>query len=208
MLIDHIGFFLFPEQNIWRIIGRLAFPIFAYMIANGYQHTSDPKKYFLRLALFGIGFQWFFAKMVNPQLLNIFITLALGLAAIWLADTLQKKINNRYLGQILGLIIAASIAWLADWLNVDYNWYSVALIYTAWLFYQRLAFMSLSWVVINIGYAIANGGAGISIQIFSLLALIVIGFYNHRPGKSNRWFFYVFYPLHLGLLFLLAQWLG
>ena len=99
MLIDHIGFFLFPQYLIFRCIGRLVFPIFAFMISNGFSHTSDTKKYFIRLALFAVGFQWFYSQMLQTNSLNIFATLALGLAAIWFADFLKKRITNYTINQ-------------------------------------------------------------------------------------------------------------
>ena len=67
MLIDHIGLLLFPQIVVLRDIGRLAFPLFAFMLANGYRHTSNYWHYLLRLSLFAAGFQWFF-----PQLLKYF----------------------------------------------------------------------------------------------------------------------------------------
>lgn len=205
MLIDHIGFMLLPQYFFLRGIGRLAFPIFAFMIANGYRHTSNPAKYLLRLAVFAIGFQWFYAQIMHTNNLSIFATLALGLLAIWLADMARQRLSNKYLGFALALLIGAAFSFIGNWIGVDYSWYGVAMVFTAWLFYERFSILAVSWLALNIAYIWPLSFSSIHIQIYSMLALIPIFFYNDRPGKSNRWFFYIFYCAHLGILYLLQQ---
>ncbi len=207
MLIDHIGDMLLPEYRFLRIIGRLAFPIFAFMIANGYHYTSSPAKYLLRIAVFAVGFQWFYAKFASTDTLSIFATLTLGLLAIWLADLIKKQLDHKYLALVLMLIPGAAFAYLGELIAVDYGWYGVALIFTAWLFYQRLSWLALSWMALNIAYVLIYSWPGISIQVFSLGSLALIYCYNGERGKSNRWFFYIFYCVHLAILYLLQQWL-
>ena len=206
MLIDHIGVLLLPQYIILRCIGRLAFPIFAFMIANGYVHTSNPKRYLLRLALFAGGVQWFYAQILSVQTINIFATLALGLAAIWLADVLQKRLANRIVSVCGGIVVAAFICVIGEVINVDYGWYGVALIYTAWLFFRHPAGMLLAWGAVNAAFVWIMG-LGMILQSLSLLALIPISFYNGERGKSSRWFFYIFYPAHLIALYLIRIWL-
>jgi hypothetical protein len=207
MLIDHIGLLLLPELLALRGIGRLAFPLFAFMIANGYQHTANPRRYLVRLVLFAMGFQWFFSQIVASGLLNIFATLALGLSAIWLADTLRSKIADRVLGQLLGVLCALLIACLAQLIHCDYGWYGVGLIFTSWLFFTSISRLSLAWLLLNLAYAWSIGWPYGAIQMLALLTLPLIYFYNGKRGNSPRWFFYVFYPAHLILLHLIRLWL-
>ena len=77
MVVDHIGFFLYPQYTILRIIGRLSFPLFGFLIANGYKYTRDKKKYFLRLFIFANIIQTPSLFMTIP--VNIFYTLSFGI---------------------------------------------------------------------------------------------------------------------------------
>lgn len=205
MLIDHIGALLLPQYFWLRYLGRLAFPIFAFMLVNGYRYTSSPGKYLLRLSLFALGFQWFFAKIFATNMLSIFATLALGLAAIWLADTLRKKCGR--CGWIAAVAVGIAAAALGYALNVDYSWYGIALIFAVWLFYERFALLSLSWLLINLAYSWIMFGHTISIQALSLLALPLLYLYNEQPGRGNKWFFYIFYCAHLVILHLIKIYL-
>ena len=118
MTIDHIGLFLFPQFFVLRLIGRLAFPIFAWLIANGAQHARDTKLYLLRLVSFALISQipFFLAHRQLDQTLwglNIFFTLSLGLAAILLI----RKTNNK----LLHVIISIAFALIGSLLRVDYG---------------------------------------------------------------------------------------
>jgi hypothetical protein len=98
MLIDHIGYMFFPNEMIFRIIGRLAFPIFAYQIAVGYSRTSNLKKYVLRLSLFAlitqIPYSFFNPDLkFNPIHLNVLFTFitSIGLLCVYDRGILNLK---------------------------------------------------------------------------------------------------------------------
>ena len=97
MLIDHSGYLIFNRFSFMNYIGRLAFPIFAFLITEGYMHTSNLKKYFLRLLIFAIlsqiPYTLFINTFTNSFSLNTLFTLSLGLLAI----TVYSKLNNKYL---------------------------------------------------------------------------------------------------------------
>ena len=88
MLIDHIGLVLFPEVMILRCIGRLSFPIFAFLIVEGFEHTSDFKKYMVRILLFGLMSEIPYNLMISGKFIdfthqNVFFTFAIGLMMLY-----------------------------------------------------------------------------------------------------------------------------
>ena len=204
MLIDHIGLLLFPQIVVLRDIGRLSFPLFAFMLANGYRHTSNYWRYLLRLVVFAAGFQWFFALIVSPNYLNIFATMAVGLIAIRLGDEARKRLDGSY-GQVACLASGVLFCVIGELIKVDYYWYGIALIYTAWLFFDKLPALAMVWFLVTLAFAWPINLLRMS-QIFALLALVPISWYNGQRGRGNRWFFYIFYCAHLIILYLIKLW--
>lgn len=204
MLLDHIGFFFFPEQIAWRAAGRISFPLFAFMIANGWYFTTNRHNYFWRIFIFGIIIQLPFALFINSSLSNIFFTLSLGIIAIWLWDKNKKPLLRIVL--CLLTMIAASL------INADYGWYGVALILFCHIFYDDFPRLAISFVLLSlmriiIGYSQWMLGGEfptiISLQPFALLALAFIFLYDRTPGQKSRWLFFIFYPAHLAVLYLI-----
>src|SRR3989344_4945369 len=118
MLADHVGMVFFPQVLGWRIVGRLAFPIFAWLIANGYRHTSNLKGYVTRLAMLAVISQapYLLAKRINfpgPWEWNIFVTLILGLVAI----AMYQRIGSRFNKWMAVVVVAV----LAEVLRADYG---------------------------------------------------------------------------------------
>jgi len=204
MLLDHMGYFFFPEQIVWRAAGRLSFPLFAFMIANGWHFTTNRQKYFRRILIFGIIIQIPFALFIDNSIYNIFFTLSLGIVAIWLWDK-YKKPTLRIILCLIPMIAASLI-------HADYGWYGVALILICHIFYDdfprlAIAFVLASLMRILIGYSQWMLGGElptiISLQPFALLALAFIFLYDHTPGRKSRWLFFIFYPGHLAVLYLI-----
>lgn len=194
MLTDHIGVFLFPDIMLFRILGRLAFPIFAYFIAIGALHTSSAFRYLLRLGIFSLLFQWFYAKAFETEQWNIFFTLFVGLLAILITKYFynQKRV-------VIGLFLSAAIIYLGTQIDIDYGWYGVCLVYFSFLFINRKALLILSWFILNILYALPYFPE-VTVQIFSLLSLPLVLSYNGERGTVSKWFFYGFYILHILVL--------
>ncbi|MFI3170894.1 MAG: TraX family protein [Eubacteriales bacterium] len=193
MTIDHVGVILFPQYTWLRIMGRLALPIFAFLIAEGMTHTKDVKKYILRLAAFALIsevpfdfaiFKTFF--YINYQ--NIFFTLLLGALSIYIYQTW----GNLWMS-LVGVLV---LGMCADMICADYGSPAVWLIFFLYAFRGRTIYIGGSLLVFNI---LVCGG----IQTYGALALLPIMLYNGTRGKGCKYFFYWYYPIHLLLLSLI-----
>ena len=222
MLSDHIWATALSFGDWMTYIGRMAFPIFAFQIAEGFVHTSNFKKYALRLLGFAviteIPFNLFYSsRWFNPYPQNVLFTLLLGLLAIKVIDGLKKdrSLKNIALSVLLlGLILLASVVGF-----VDYNHYgvlTVIMLYLmrdfpfAWL--GQLIGMVLINIVIFEGLVFPVEIFGKTFEIpsqgFAVFALIPIWLYGNRKGKSSKilqYGFYAFYPLHMLVLFLIKH---
>ena len=204
MTIDHIGAALInplllsypsPAGEIsinWqiiyttsRLIGRLAFPIFCFLIVEGYSHTRSVSKYAFRLGLFAliseIPFDLaFYHQFFDWSQQNVFFTLFLGLLAIWSYDTLTQP--------LLRISLPMIAAFLAQFLQTDYQAYGVIFIFVLYL----LRGERLAQVLIGALFGF--------VQFTASLSFIPIYFYNGKKGRGNNKWLYWFYPLHLLLL--------
>jgi hypothetical protein len=212
MVIDHVGFiFLNPDTDLYtisRAIGRIAFVLFAYMIAEGFHNTKDLKAYILRLAVFAgllelflIGY--YFLIGVNMILnFNILWTLLFGLLSIYLFSH-----KNHYYK-----IPAILLVLLAELLDLSYGGYGVLMILFFGIYRNKITNLS-NLILLNLLFidkplytylGWANAAKFPVIQWFSVLAIIFIFLYNGQMGKYKlKWFFYLFYPAHLALLYLI-----
>ena len=202
MLIDHAGLVLFPYAGWMRIVGRLAFPIFAFCIAEGFLYTRCRWKYFLRIFVLGVGCQLVYWFAAGDTLLGILITFSISILLMWLLDRVKTAFREneacRYL--LAGAFIAAVAAVFVFCQNfdVDYGFFGILLPVWISVFTERpyrLAAMSLGLL----GLCIAEGE--ITRQWWSLCALPILALYNGKPGRYRmKYFFYIFYPAHLGIL--------
>ena len=187
MFIDHLGAIIFINNDYLRIIGRLSFPIFAFMIVEGYFHSKDIKKYFIRLGLFAIVPQIPYTIAFGPGTLNIFFTLFIGLLAIFL----EEKIANRFLKYLAVILLVI----FAQVIEVDYGFYGVLLIYIFKIFRNNFKALFFSFLILNLSVFNLY-----SFQYYSIFSLIFIRLYNGQLGLRNLWVkygFYIFYPLHI-----------
>ncbi len=205
MLCDHLGYILFHKISFMNVIGKVAFPIFAFQISEGYKYTKNLKLYFFRLFLFAIVSQVPFMLFLNSIgavtfTLNIFFTLLLGLAAITIFDKSKNK--------LLAFLVVISIMLIAQLTHCDYGWFGVVIIFLFYYFKENKIYMNISFILaVLIKYMIAYLNYPATIQIYlaiaTCLSLLFINLYNHKKGKNIKYFLYIFYPLHLMLLFLL-----
>lgn len=201
MVIDHVGAILFPDQIWMRVIGRVAFPIYAYCLAEGFRYTSDCRRYLGRLALFAIlseipfdlafyGVPFSFAHQ------NVFFTLTLGLILLWVLERCREQL-------LLCAGAFAVLCFLAQALHMDYGAGGLLMVFAFYLA-QQGASPWIGWgifVFINLfGYA---GG----VQWAAILALLPIGLYSGKAGKKKQRFFYWIYPLHLLLLWVIEKYI-
>ena len=200
MTIDHIGLILYPQIPVLRIIGRISYPLFAYLLVLGMSSTHDPGKYFNRMIYFALLSQLPFAianEIPIWQHLNIFFTLSLGIILIYLLDR-----NNILL---LVPIIAAVI------IPVDYGAYGLATI----LFLYIMRSFRRTGVILFIALNLTLIPFETTYQPLALLALPIILLHidgkltlGHSGEKAmhpliSRYFFYVYYPAHLLVLALI-----
>ena len=198
MTIDHIGAYLLPQYEMLRIIGRLAFPIFAYMIAEGCAYTKNRRKYLGTLCLVAFLYQTVYFVLSKSLYMGIFVTFSLSVAFIYVMDYVKKK--KGLFGIIFLFAALVVIAFTTDYLpriiygfSVDYGFAGVmlpALVYSVKTKRDKLFMLFLGLVLL----AVACGG----VQWYSLFALPLIALYNQKRGKIKmKSFFYIYYPLHL-----------
>lgn len=206
MLLDHIGAVFVPGYTL-RIIGRISFPIFCYLLVEGAAHTRNPKRYGIRLLigallaelpfdlLFYGGFTW------GHQ--SVMVTLLLGLIMVTWA-----RIRGRYMLPFCLCFFAA------EFMNTDYGCWGIALIGLFMItaeksrekVLQLIGMALIFWLMDS--YRIPVGPVRIPIQMFGLFAMIPIALYSGRKATANRAMqlgFYLFYPTHLMVLFLIER---
>lgn len=209
MLLDHIGAVLVPGYAL-RIIGRLAFPIFCFLLAEGVHYTQNPRKYLLRLgigvilselpfdlALFG-GWTWWYQ--------SVMVTLLLGAMALMSMNRVQNR--------MVKVLILLAFAFLAELFQTDYAGGGVLMVglfgLTRDLPHRKLVqllgmYLLCRWII-PAAY-VPFMGRPVVIEMFAILALIPIWLYSGKKVTSSKWVqwaFYLFYPVHLWILYLIA----
>ena len=137
MLLDHTGDVLFPGRMWFRYIGRLSFPIYCFLLVEGFFHTMYLSSYMLRLFVFGLVSEIpfdlaFYGVLITFRHQNVFWTLLLGLAAIALMNTVRS--DNIYVRIPVQALIAIPFCIAAQLIHSDYRWVGVGLIVSMYLF--------------------------------------------------------------------------
>lgn len=207
MTIDHIGFIFFPQVWWLRAIGRLAFPIFAYMIAEGCRYTRRRMRYWGSIALLALVCDA--AEMIAEGSLyqSVMTTFTLSVGMIYALDWAMRGENRRE--QLLRSLLPAGavllsfflcellplLLWTTDY-HVDYRFSGAllpVLIYVGKRRETRLALAALGILATCLEF----GG----VQWYALLALLPLALYDGTRGRhAMKWLFYLYYPLHLALL--------
>ncbi|NLN82257.1 MAG: hypothetical protein GX136_06930 [Clostridiales bacterium] len=219
MLIDHTAYVLVRHQQIYiimRIIGRISFPLFCFLIVEGYFHTRSLKRYLMRLFVFALVSEAPFDMALyngifNLKKQNVFFTLFVGLAMIALIDKTidlfirknsSSAFGKKYLLTVIALILCicfvAAAAKAVSLLRTDYSVIGVLTILGYFLLRKipPLAILSVYAVHIKLGGPY---------QVYSILSALPILLYNGKKGRSMRWPFYFFYPAHLLILYALRM---
>lgn len=228
MMIDHCGKMLFPQYNIMRIIGRLAFPIYAYCIAAGCVYTKNTLRYLTRIVLIALISQPIYAVSMahtnsrmflipfaeNPigAVVNFYVyswnkpsilfSLALGILVIW-------TIRNKHL--ILTLALAVFVWQIQN--KLDYGWKGIVLMVLFYLFCSRwwislpVVFSFMAWWGLK-GTSYELFGMRFGIQMFAMCALPLIYIPTYSKIKINKWAFYLFYPVHLVIIMFADKLMG
>lgn len=195
MLIDHVGAVLIPQLVELRIIGRLAFPIYCFLLVEGAVHTSNWKKYLGRLLAFAVISEVPFdlalrGRLVDVTAQNVFFTLSFGLLAV----ILFQQLKNRTLAWGAALLLVLG----AEFLQTDYGGGGVIMILVFYLFREQVLIKAAALIMeITVGF----GG----LENYAVFALAPILCYNGKKGPDGlKYLFYVFYPAHLLVLYLLC----
>lgn len=193
MIIDHVGAVFFPEYLWFRIIGRLSFPIFCYLLVEGFFYTKNVILYMTRLLVMALISEvpfdlLFFGKILDFQHQNIFFTLFLGLLMMYVF-AVRIETPVRVISAILLMLIS-------ELLHTDYSATGLLMILVFFLFRERRMLYR------NLGVAGVNIGLMGGIQSFGAFALIPISLHNKEQGRRAKWF-YAVYPVHLLILFVL-----
>ena len=210
MILDHLAV-AFPETIPVevRIIGRLSWPIFAYLLAEGFKHTRSRRNMLLRLAAFALISEIPYDIVAGNPLdflanTNIFYTLFLGGLAIHLFERFDL-ITGKTLAAVCGIFPAA---FLGEILGVEYGGLGVLFIFAMYFIPHktvRLIFMGifvlLQFLPLMLGVPMGEHGTifYVMAMLFSLIPILLIAQYNNQRGYRLKWLFYTAYPLHLAI---------
>ncbi len=198
MLIDHIAaVFTFSPlvTDIMRGIGRLSFPLFAFALVEGYNHTRSRSHYILRMGWFAtiteICFDLaFYGNWIDFEAQNVLFTFLISLLVLE-GYSRYKEQGFGFLFVIIGMFVAAL-------LRTDHHLFGVLMVFSFHYYRNRPQGYIVAIVLINAIMALAW-----SIQLVAVLSLPIIALYNGERGKGMKYIFYIFYPGHLLLLYLI-----
>ncbi len=200
MIIDHYGAIFYNGVDSYRIIGRLAFPIYCFLLVEGFIHTKNFKKYAERLLIFALiselPFDLAFYGELGFQHQNIFFTLFFGLVAMYFLDIYPK-----YTKKIFILYIALLLATV---LAVDYSF--IGILYIMTFYFTKNLKKKRRFLIVGITLFIINLITGSSLQHYAIFALPILYLYNGKPGLKHKVvqvLFYAAYPLHLIVFYLI-----
>ncbi len=194
MLVDHVGRLFFPTEDIWVIIGRIAFPLFAFLIAVGFMHTKNVFSYMQRLFWFGIIAQIPHILLMYhaglPYKFNILFTLLFGVIALY---ALTKK------SLWFSIALIATIGIIMQLGNFEYGAYGLVLIIANFFFLKHKKIGATLLAGVHVGYTYLLHSLHLfTLQIFGTLSIPFLFLYNGEKGTIvPRSFFYWFYPGHM-----------
>lgn len=219
MLSDHVGVVLFPSAVWLRVIGRLAYPIFAFFIAQGCRYTKNKLRRFLNIFVLGVLCELCFVTFSHEYYGNILLTFSISVLLIYLFDAVKKSFyKNKVYFALLSVAFVLSLVLVylyCRYIGVDYGFFgviaplSLTLLDSTGKAKNRIFSIDKSYVslclfsVVLLLLALSHSTP--SYQMWSLCAVVLLLFYNGERGKySLKYFFYLFYPLHLVVLQLIA----
>lgn len=204
MALDHIGV-IFPNAIILRCLGRLAFPIYAYMIAEGCRYTKNRKKYFGMIAVMAVVFQIVYFFFMNSIYQSILVNFSLSIATIFAIDSFFK--NKKALNRVIMILIVCVAVFIEvgfpiifeeQGFYIDYNVWGFLLPILVYFAPSKLLRVCTTGVLLIVMTIVS----GKDIQWFSLFTVPLLMLYNETRGsKKLKYLFYIFYPLHLVIIY-------
>ena len=202
MTIDHVGAYLLPQFRILRYIGRLAMPIFAWMVAEGCQYTKSRLRYFLTMAGVALVMQTVEYVFRNSLQQCILVSFSLSILMIWAVDVASRKQN--FLSVCVMGLVFCGVTYICHFMHipgfsVDYGIMGAMLPVAVYLGRNKSEKLILSAIM---QAAVAMTSAVPETQWFSLFSLLLLALYNGKRGKKGmKYLFYLYYPLHLVVLY-------
>lgn len=222
MLIDHIGAVVWlryildmqghissVEQynsmvtlyRVMRGIGRIAFPIYCFLLVEGFQKTRNLKKYILRLGVFALIAEVpfdlaFTARVFSLSYQSVMLTLLVGVLTMWGVSLLERHVKNKILLVFGSALVIALGAGAAELMKTDYGYLGILCIMVLY------ALRRVKWM------QILGGCLVFSWEVWAPVAFLPIAFYDGRRGLRLKYVFYLFYPLHLLILYLICVYMG
>ena len=199
MFLDHMGLLLFPHSLFLRMVGRLAFPIFAYMIAEGCFYTRSRRRYLALILGLATVCQVVYFVFDGSLYMNILFTFSLAIVTIYALDAFKAAPGFRTGLLFLGTL--GTVWGLNQAFTIDYGFWGCMVPVFASLPSHTQADSQIRRILcMAAGLALLCYALG-GLQIYSLLALPLLTCYSGQRGKWNlKYFFYIFYPAHLVLL--------
>lgn len=202
MVIDHCAYYLLEHGTVlyeaMRCVGRIAFPVFAFLIAEGFSHTRNKRSYFVQLLGFAFFSEipWFLLNGAD-ETHNVMFTLALGVVALTLLDRCCEH-------KVLSFMAVCLVAVLAYYMGTDYDWRGILMIAIFYITQPQAGNLQdrMIQILFILPLMIHYGIIG------AIFASVVILSYNGNrgfiTGKAWKYAFYAFYPVHLILICLLV----
>ena len=219
MLIDHIAAILmtriylsgglsYDSYNLilgLRLVGRIAFPIYCFLLVEGFTRTRDVRKYLLRMVAFALISEIPFdlaltAKVMNFHYQNVMFTMTIGLIALYGLKMIEEKAFSKGKQLLLQIVVVALAAGVATLCKTDYSWSGILCICAIYLFKAS-----------NVRKMLLGNAALIMASVMEVTALVsapLVGAYNGKRGMKLKYFFYAFYPVHLLILHIICVFLG
>ena len=203
MVLDHAGLMFFPGNDLLRILGRLAFPIFAFMIAEGSKYTRNKFRYFGQLFALALVCQIVYFLVDGSMYLSVLFTFSLALLMIFALQACKEKPTAFRIG--IFLLSVFTVWQLNQVFTIDYGfWGCMVPLFAALLHKTPFDRKFTNVACLGLGLLLLARDLG-GWQIWSLAALPLLLLYSGQRGKWRmKYFFYIFYPAHLALLQVLA----
>lgn len=215
MLIDHMGVVLFPKITILRIIGRIAFPIFAFLLAEGCYYTRNKIRHLLVISGFAVVMQVVLFLATRMTDFSIFIHFSIAVLLCLVIDLIEKFIKERKvivsIALILSFLISVIMLILIDknttYFFSNYGLYGIFVPVVLYIIrkYIKHVHLLVSIIVICLSMVLMHFFTVWMYQLYGMIACVFILLYNGKKGKYNlKYLFYIFYPLHLVILYAIA----
>ena len=219
MTVDHIGVIMFPKLSILRIIGRIAFPLFAFMIAEGCKYTRNKLRYFLSVSCLAVAIQVFYYFFSGETKMSVLVTFSLSILSVYALQYFKAcifcddtSVRKKLFGAVV-LIVAVSLSLAFSLLfDLDYGFFGAMLPLWAAIFQSdrsrnepypsdKLDTIPITVLSFSVGVLLLSCFYG-GIQYFSLFAIIPLLLYSGKRGRRGfKYFFYIFYPAHIALIY-------